>query len=262
MPFTQFIWDDFIGLLGSGDITSSTPVTGFPAVNVKDRREYTQFSPDVAGSSSAWIRFDLGSAKNIKALAIAGHNLGSSGATNVILSADNVGGAGHPLTNTIVPAFSPTNDRAIVKTVDDTYRYWELGFTTGPSIDALLGVIFLTSDYLEFPNPPNSPIDPDAVESTYSAQVGERGHLLGIIQKFKQRVFGMTFAALEQSWVENYWWPFFNANGHSPFFIVWDPNYKPDEVSYVRIASNAITSPYGGVWRSLTLQFTGLFDAQ
>lgn len=258
MAFPRFIWNDRVEALASGSITSSSAATDYPDDNVKDRREYTQWKP--TGAAPYWIMFDFGAPVQVQALGLAGHSLGSNACLNITLNADNAG-AGHPLANNIVPAFSPSNDRAIAKFFNSSYRYWELyipNATAAPEI----GVLFLAADYLQWPNPVESPFDGDAVKSYHVTAVGDSGHLLGTIQKFKQRMLNITFNYLTPTWVQTYFWPFFNSNGYKPFFFVWDYDNRPDEISYVRMSNNQVTAPREGVFQGISLDLTGLWDAQ
>lgn len=258
--YPRFVYDSRLEALTPAAFTASSSALGFPSANVKDRREFVSFKTSTTGVQ--WIRFDLGSALSVGALAIAGHNLGSQGVTGVNLTADNAGAA-HPLTNTIISSFNPTNDRAIVKFFTPvSYRYWELGMTVPGGTNAEIGVIFLSQSYLEFTSLVQNGFDPDRQRGYFSSPVGDAGHLIGIVERFKQREFDVEFDNIEPSWVENNYWPFINTNGRKPFFFVWDWINRPDEISYVRIISERISAPYEDVWQSITLEFTGLFDAQ
>jgi hypothetical protein len=260
MAYPRFIWEDRIENLAAAAITASTSATGYPASNVKDRREYTQWESGVAGGAE-WLMFDFGAPVQVKALGIAGHNLNSAGATNITLNADNAG-AGHPLANNIVAAFSPPNDRALANFFTNTYRYWELYFPAVVSKPLQIGVVFLAVDYLQFENLVTFPFDPDRQVGHYAEKIGDSGHLLGVLEMFKERVFTINIPFQSQAWTANSFWPFINTNGRKPFFFAFDYVNRPAEVSYVRITSSDITAPYNQVWRSTTLELSGLFDAQ
>ena len=258
--YPRFIYDSRLEVLAPAAFTSSSAATGFPPANIKDRREFVTFKTSATGAQ--WIRIDLGSALSIGALAIAGHNLGSQAVTGVNLTADNAG-AGHPLANTIVAGFNPTTDRAIAKFFTPvSYRYWEIGMTVPGGAVAEIGVIFLSPGYLEFTSLVQNGFDPDRQRGYFASPVGDAGHLLGVVERFKQREFELDFDNIDPTWIKNNYWPFINGNGRKPLFFVWDWINRADEVSYVRIVSDRISSPYEDVWQSVSLEMSGLFDAQ
>jgi hypothetical protein len=176
------------------------------------------------------------------------------------LTADNVG-AGSPLGNVIIPNFTPATDRAIgTFFAPANWRYWQLGFTVPALAAAEIGVIFLSTSYLELENLVEAPFGPDDQVGYYTEGTGEAGHLLGISEKFKMRDFTVNLINLTPAWVLNSFWPFWNTNGREPLFFKWDDANRPLETSYVRIANKDMRAPYQMVWQSLSLQFEGLYD--
>lgn len=256
----RYVWDDRIELLLPAALTASTTKTDFPTANVQDRREFSKWKADGAGGQ--WFRVDMGASVQVKAMGIAGHNFNTLVIPNITLTADDVGGAGHPLVNTIVAAFTPATDRAIVKFFDDTYRYWELTLPAGSGNEPEMGVFFLAGDFLEWENSPNSPIDPDHQVVDATDMLGGDGHLLGSVTNFVLREFGITYENLTHSFVQNTFWPFNNTNGRKPFFALWDPTNRPDEVSFVRMKNKDVSAVYQEVWQTVAMQLSGVFDDQ
>ena len=260
MEYPRFIYDNsLVEALAPASITTSAVDSGYSEDNVKDRREFINYRNSTTGAG--WLRFDFGTPVNIKALGIAGHKFNSQGITGVSLSADNAG-ASHPLANTIVSGFTPSSDRALARFFDSTYQYWELGFTVPASAYAEVGVIFLAPDFLQFENLPRSPFDPDRERAYFTETIGDAGHLLGVVNKFRERNVTLAFRNVAPAWVDVNYWPFIDTNSRRPFFFVWDEDTRPNEVSYVRLIDQDVSAPYNDVWRSINLNVKGLFDAR
>lgn len=260
MEYPRFIYDNsLVEALAPAAITTSAVDSGYSEDNVAERREFINYRNSTTGAG--WIRFDFGAPVQIKALGIAGHKFNSQGITGVNLSADNAG-ASHPLANTIVSSFTPGSDRALARFFDATYQYWELGFTVPASAYAEIGVIFLAASFLEFENLPRAPFAPDRERAQLTETIGDEGHLLGVVTKFRERLVTLSFNNVDPTWVDNNFWPFIDNNSRRPFFFIWDEDTRPNEVSYVRLVDEEVRAPYDQVWRSITLNLKGLFDAR
>ena len=80
-------YPDYIDSLTGSNITASSALTDYPAVNVTDQRLSTLWKTDASTTQS--IVFDFGSALPVTVIAVLGHNLVSSTVINVYANTSN-----------------------------------------------------------------------------------------------------------------------------------------------------------------------------
>lgn len=123
-------------------ITSSSEETNLPDDNVVDA--FVSKVWRATGDSSEWIKFDLGSAVNIKMVGLFNHNLSSGATVKLQANATDVWTS---------PSYDVTltwNAYKIVKFLDETYRWWRITFADGSNPDNYIEVgRIVGGDYLE-----------------------------------------------------------------------------------------------------------------
>ena len=136
--------------------------------------------------------------------------------------------------------------------------YWQVIFYSQfPSqIVAQVGLMFL-GDYLEFPCYPERGFDPNSEEVILEPTRSERGYLLGVVEKYRQRRLSVEFPFLPDSWVRNNFLPFWNEHIPKPFLFVWDYENHPREIYLVEMAEPRLEVPYNPIYRSLRLEMVG-----
>ena len=80
-------YPNYIDNLISSNITASSALIDYPAVNVTDQRLSTLWKTNASTTQS--IIFDLGSALPVTTIAVLGHNLASSTTINVYANTSN-----------------------------------------------------------------------------------------------------------------------------------------------------------------------------
>jgi F5/8 type C domain len=252
MSYTRYpkiFWDN---LFYSGTITAEYYDTGYPPDNVSDWRTYERWHS--TGNSSVWIKCACASAKSVSAIAIAGHNL--DGATMLLEgSPDN--------TNwTTITTQTVSGNKCQLWTIDPavSYQYYRVTFSGGSVGTALqLGVLYIGT-YLEIPQLPIMPFDPDQLEDTSSKQYGYTGHILGFIEYFTSRVQKWKFNFLSRTWITTYWLPFLAQWRNKPFIWAWDIINHPLEVYLMYLDTENYSAPYESIWRSLELPLRGKYE--
>lgn len=146
----------------SATITSSSEASGFADdnvahVNVKKTWRST-------GDTAEWLKFDLGSAQNIKEVALLNHNL-TSGAT-ITLEANATDSWGAPSHSS---AFTWKTAK-IVKFLDETYRWWRVTFADAANPDAYIAMgricagVYVTPSRNITERHIKAPIDPSIIQ--------------------------------------------------------------------------------------------------
>lgn len=232
-------------VLEDATLTASSEEVGYPVENIINRREFIQFQG--VGLGNIVINADLGvSPPAVRAVAVSGHTLGSEGATFEAEWSDD------DITYNSVGSESPTTDSPFAILFNSaTHRYWHFTIS-GHSAAPFVGVVFL-GDYLQFDDPPDSPVDPDKTEEEWDESVGGEGHLLGAVTRFTTRVLELTFGYVLRTFITSTWKPFWESIGRNPFFILWAPDSFPDVVYYMRITSE-YSAPF--TENFCTLRFT------
>jgi len=121
----DFLFDD-------ATITSSSEVSTLPDGNVV--HDFVAKIWRTTGDTAEWVKFDLGSAKDVKEMAIFGHNL-TSGAT-VVLEANAADSWDSP---SYTKALT-WDERVIIEFLDQTYRWWRITFADASNPDEYIEI--------------------------------------------------------------------------------------------------------------------------
>jgi hypothetical protein len=192
----------------------------------------------------------------INSLGISAHDIASQGVTNVRLDA-SVGGVGW---DTLVPAFTPADDRTLAKFFDPgAYLYYRLVIPTGYTHPPIIGILII-APYLEIPSLPDTPHDPDQTEDIGQSMISSRGHYLGSVVEGTMRRQMWNFDALTHEWVDDYWEPWLRDHSRKPFIFLWAPTDRPEEAYFMWIMGKGRTTPYADTWRSLPLDLQGVYE--
>jgi len=213
----------------------------------------------VAGSSS--IRFQemyYAPKSTINSLALSNHNLFTQGAAGVYL-AGSVGGVGWA-SDVLVAPFTPANDFTFAKFfTSGFYNYYRLIIPAGYVAPPTIGIMIL-APYMEIPDWPDTPHDPDHASDIGDVMTSGTGRYLGSVVEGTMRQPEFSFSCLTYTWVRATWLPFRRAHGRRPFVFLWDPGICPDEAYFVWIATNDRAQPYQGVFRTLQLTLNGVYE--
>ena len=206
----------------SATITSSSEVSTLPDDNVVNDLLGKKWR--TTGDSSEWIKFDLGSAKQIKEVGIFGHNL-TSGAT-VTLEANATDDWASPSYQTTLTY----NADRIVKFLDETYRWWRITFADASNPDGYIevGRIVMGSYFEPSYNITNdfnrSLIDPSEADVTDGQQTYWR-------VRTKYWKYTVRFRLIPVSEQDNFETMFASIGNTEPVVVSLDPDTYPSKWS-------------------------------
>ncbi|MBA7559888.1 hypothetical protein ES708_01506 [subsurface metagenome] len=242
-------------LLERATLSATDTAAGYDVDNITDLRPYTLHVFNAAGTK--YITADYGPDVSADCLAIAGHNLGTAGATvSVEYSSDNFSAD----TNEALAGFQPSDDLALMKGFTSAEApYWRIKIVTA-AVAAQIGVALL-GEILTFERWPQSRFDPDALKIVASSETSKAGNMLGATLQYVTRNISLSFANITPTWIANTFKPAWDAHLEllKPFFFAWDITNHATEVYFVRIPEKfSLKMPYNPVRRSLTLTLTGV----
>jgi|GEM_PF-3991126 len=147
------------------------------------------------------------------------------------------------------------SDEPILKVFEEVnYRYYKLEITNSGLTQ--IGFLFL-GDYLEFPIWLGEGFDPNQEEISIESANSQEGYLIGVVENYRKRRLNLEFKFLADSWVRNYFLPFWKNHIPNPFIFAWDYLNHSEEVYLVRVVEPKLDIPYEPVYRSLRLELEG-----
>lgn len=204
-----------------------------------------------SASGTMTATFQLSSATDIDCIAIAGHNLGSTGSEIVVAVAPTVAG-----TFTDVGAKTPTDNSAMMF-MFDKQSVADVQITVTGGTDREIAVVF-AGTCLQMYQPlygGHTPIDLSA-ETEYQQNGSDTGQFLGrnIIRKGTRASY--SWRHLDDSWVREKFKPFIESAKIKPFFIMWRPDYYPDSVAFGHSTNDIRPTNMGGGHRYMSVQIS------
>jgi len=243
-----FFWDNLLARSGS-TLTATSSATGHPVQNLADWREYLTWKS--TDGSAQNIICDCGSAQTAAACLIYGHNLFSSGHSQVTLYGSNNGSSWSQIFQQSI-----SSDDVFLKTFNSTsYRYYRLSFNAG-SQPLEIPLLFI-GEFLEFPSWLKAGFDPNQQETITESNRSESGCLLGQAVKYSRRKITLYFDYLLDDFVRNYLLPFWNTHIPKPFLFAWDRTNHPTESYLVEVLEPKLKLPYQPFYRSFQIELVG-----
>lgn len=208
----------------NGPVTVTHEHTDFPKENLFDWLTYSAYKPNSA-SATVLISVHLGYGTTCDYVGIAGHNLGSTGATAVL---QYNSGSGWNNCHTVQ---APSDDDTIFITFPsvsaEDYRL-SLGVT---SVNTSIGIL-AAGDRLEIPRGPTVGWAPPLINSyELMANFSESNASLGRSLKTRFQTTQLEFSGLTESFVRASWLPFVEHAKKKPFFFMWDSVNNASEVA-------------------------------
>lgn len=226
-------------------ITNNSPRIGYESVITATNVTSTEADPDHplidittpviyqywrgTSDSQQSIQVDCGASTLVNYFALAGHNLGSTGATVVLQASSN----GTDWTNASTPRILASNDAWIDEFANQTVRYYRLLITpvatTIPQIAVLhIGRVLRVPSRIYVGHAPSTLSRRTQVSTGRS----ETGQPLGRVKTGQYIETSAAFTNLTPSWLRTYFEPFMTAAEDGYFFWAWRPEAYPQEVIY------------------------------
>lgn len=245
-------------ILESATLAATDTETGYDVANIIDRRTYTLHQFDAHGTK--YITATMAAPTAADTLAIISHNLGTAAAAvSVEWSADGASWT------EVLAAFTPTNDRALLKTFTSaTKGYWRIKFVTA-AVAVKVGVVFLGTRITlprTWPHPSRGEFDPMPEQIVASSVRSKTGNLLGSTLQYVGINMVIDLDWLTDTWVSGTFkalWDTYLSQLY-PVFVSWDPGDHPTEVLFGKVPDDyALKRPWTqNSYRRLSLEFEGV----
>ncbi len=210
--------------LADTQVTASTQAAGFEADALKEHTTYDRWR--ASNSDDATISIATPEAVSANYVGIAGHNLGSVGATvSIEHSADGT-------TWSLVEAVQASDNSALMILFAEVKGFWRLrltGMTATPTIAVLYLGEALAMQRAIYQG--HSPINLSRQTDTRPS-VSEGGQWLGRSVVRRSLRGSYSWSNLGAAWYRAKFEPFVKAARYRPFFIAWRPQSFPPEVAY------------------------------
>lgn len=219
------------------NVAASSEDSEFPATNLGNPASWLKWK--AASAVACTVQTTLGSAEIVNYLGIAGHNFGTTG-TAVKLQQSFNGSVWADLTEEMIPA----DDYALMFEFADTVAslYYRLVLTPSsgvPEIGALnIGRVLRMQRRVYVGYEPPTLNRKTEVSSGHS----EAGQFLGRVRRRQMLEGAVPFKNLTAAWVRAYFDDFQVAAETLPFFFAWRPDTYPDEVAYMWLTSDPVTT--------------------
>lgn len=217
----RFFWDNFIDVAAT-TITSQSQLSTLPRDNVSHEHKGKVYRTGIVDTLE-WIKFDLGSPREVDAFILLNHNFDDN-ETNVNIEAHASDSFGTPTFSEAVSVFSGTEvDPALNKfSSAQTYQWWRFEFTKANITDTYdLGRIFL-GDVYDTTEDPDSGGYSDEVDENSVTKKSISGQSYSYIKDdFKK--LQVSFKACSQAQATQFKTMFDALGTHTPFFIQIDP---------------------------------------
>ena len=228
---------------GTGNPAATSVESGFDALNIADLKGYTYWGAD-GHTLPQYITVDYGSNVSADALGIFSHNLGTLGLSlSVEVSDDDPeGSSGVAITEALAP-FTPSDDKAILKTfTEQTGRWWRLkidGALDSADDNPFIGVLSIGLKML-FPNAQQSKIRVRDERQRNEVTRSGTGQHLGSVQKYIEQKPVAKIPLLTNTWFDANFLPFWDEYSSlaKPFFFAPDIDAEPGLVHWVLFTGN------------------------
>ena len=196
--------------------------------------------------------FQLNSATALNFVGIAGHNLFTSGTTELEIRVSSTIGGG----KTTIATISITSNNPIMIEIDEP-DVGEMTIFIPDGTNREIAVVYAGVS-LQMPRNiygAHSPITLSA-KTEYQAVQSESGQLLGknIIRKGLETAF--SWRLLDDQFYRKSFQPFVESARTLPFFMKWRPDFYSDEVAYGEVNMDIQPQNMGGGHRLMSVGFT------
>lgn len=223
-------------LVTQSNVTADGSATDHPVSYIGNPATYLYWKG--ANSDAQTVSVSLSSAKTVNYMALARHNLGTSGAEYVIESSTD-GNTWTELTDArVLP-----NDHSLIHEFEDTFAsHFRISIGSGsraPEIGVMyLGSILRLQRRIYVGHTPITYGRQSKVTTNFS----EDGQFLGRIVQSRMYESSVSLQNITPDWYREELDPFFHDAVENPFFIAWRPSQYPTETGYVWLKGDASMS--------------------
>lgn len=238
-------------IVTTANVTADEEADDEPVSNLGNPATYLAWRGTSIAQQSVMVALPV--AQEVNYFAIAGHNLGSTGASVVFQSSTNgTDWESH------APEEVPANDHCIIHEFDPVFaQYFRLLITPGsepPSIAVwYVGKTLVLQRRIYVGHTPL----PYGRKSTISTGRSENGQFLGRVLRRETYETSVNMQNITPSWFRQNMEPFIRCARTKPFFFAWRPSQYPQEVGYAWLTDDVRMSNQranGMVQMSFTMQ--------
>lgn len=235
------------------NVTTDSEDEDFPVVNVANPSLGLKWKQDFTNSPVAMpdsITVDVTGQGPINYIAIAGHNLGTAGATVAVEGSSNPSG-GSPMSSMspanieYVTGFQPADDSPLVimfaevESQEGDLGQIRLRLQSPGAIAMEIAVIYVGYAMVmeEGIQADHTPLPLADTHDIVTGQT-ENGSFVGRVVTSQWQESEAAFANMSTEWARDNLLPFLANAAEYPFFWAWSPDTYPDEVSYAWLVND------------------------
>lgn len=255
-----FFYKTMLGSTGSTLLATSTATGDYAVTNI-----YNWFETNTWKASSTVaqnITFDTTNSTGADYFAMAGHNIGTLGATITLKTSTSGAWAGEE-----VMVFSTTvpNDNLFLKEFSNpgNIAHWRLSLSTYASTVApymavaVWGEKTVMSGGNSFDGYIQGSFDPYGQTRHSNVNMTQNGYMAGIHNKYTERMFSLSFlnASTATYTKVKTWW---ENHGLKNFIVAWDSTGHSTDIFLMRAADGGFVNPINiNKYRDITINLTG-----
>lgn len=227
LTLPRILYENLLRDLDPEAFVATSQVAGSPPDVVRNADTATYWQGDALPATLTVI---FSTTVRVDAVGIAGHTIGSSGASIVIETRPDNESAWAPFAQEVLP-----NNNAPLLFLDDELDVKQLRATvTGVGLVPRIAAIY-AGRALVMPRPPEAGYRPlNLSRRTKRRQTMSRGgQFLGQEVQRMGMSTELSFKLLDASWYRDTFEPFVQAAGEFPYFFAWNPQVRPREVGFV-----------------------------
>ena len=227
-------------------LTASSLTAAFPVLlpNTWERWE--------SASGTMQARFQPAGASVVNYVALAAHNLFSSGVTTVTIELSKALNASF----FVVASFKPQSDKPIFIEIPDQTGIVDCRITITGGTNRELGVLYVGKSLIMCRGifGGHSPINLSSVTEYRNAML-DSGQFLGRRIRRKGQQSQFAWANIPDIWYRESFQPFVESAKINPFFIQWRPDFYSNEVAFGYTTGDITPSNQSGTTRLMAVNF-------
>lgn len=253
LPITDLPIIFWHNLVSISNVSTDSEDPDFPVTNIANPSLASKWKQDLTDSPAAMpdsIMVDITGMGPINYVAIAGHNLGTAGATIAVEGEGNPSGTSpastmSPLQQEWVTGFSPSDDSPLVimfgevEAQEDDLGTVRLRLQSPGNVAMEIAVLYVgyATVLEEGIQADHTPLPLATVHEVFTGQT-ENGSFVGRVQIGQWQESTARIANMSTEWARDNLLPFLEAAAEYPFFWAWSPASYPDEVSYAWLSND------------------------
>lgn len=254
--------------MADGTLSATSQESGTDVLDVVNFKGYEFWQAD-GHVLPQYITSQLAIDGTADALGLFGHNFGTLGlAISVESATDDPDGSSGVILTERLAGFTPTNDKAIIKTFNSASDlWWRLKMDKAIALDSADAnpylAVLMIGQLLQFPNAQQSPLVLRDEKPIMEVTKARKGQHLSTVRSYTELAIDVNIPVPTSTWVDNTFMTFWNnhASLGYPFFFAWDLDTYPDLIYWAQIEEDfRFQQPFhvGGLVTNIKLKMTAM----